>query len=159
MPVKKPIIHCETLVVHCMDYRLQKFLHPWITVRFGYDNFDIVSLAGSVHDYEMVLKYVSLAVQIHSIETVCLINHEDCRAYGRDGTYKRQWTSACNPTSTRLEANLPFGRYDRAVIAGGVYDVFDVIRPLNPFPAVPALLDNPCKNHDIFQAGWRRSGT
>ena len=37
----------------------------------------------------MVLKYVQLAVTIHSIETVCLINHEDCRAYGRDGTYKR----------------------------------------------------------------------
>jgi carbonic anhydrase len=42
-----------------------------------------------VHDYEMVLKYVQLAVQIHSIKTVCLINHEDCRAYGRQGTYKR----------------------------------------------------------------------
>ena len=72
-----------------MDYRLQKFLQPWITVRFGYDNFDIISLAGGVHDYEMVLKYVELAAQIHSIETVCLINHEDCRAYGRDSTYKR----------------------------------------------------------------------
>lgn len=89
MPAKKPIIHCDALVVHCMDYRLQKFIQPWITVRFGYDNFDIISLAGSVHDYEMVLKYVQLAVLIHSIETVCLINHEDCRAYGRDGTYKR----------------------------------------------------------------------
>jgi carbonic anhydrase len=89
MPAKKPLIHCDALVVHCMDYRLQKFLQPWITVRFGYDNFDIISLAGGVHDYEMVLKYVQLAVQIHSIETVCLINHEDCRAYGREGTYKR----------------------------------------------------------------------
>lgn len=89
MQSKKPIIHCDALVVHCMDYRLQKFLQPWITVRFGYDNFDIISLAGGVHDYEMVLKYVQLAVQIHTIETVCLINHEDCRAYGRDGTYKR----------------------------------------------------------------------
>jgi carbonic anhydrase len=85
----KPAIHCDALVVHCMDYRLQKFLQPWITVRFGYDNFDIISLAGGVHDYEMVLKYVELAVRIHTIETVCLINHEDCRAYGRDGTYKR----------------------------------------------------------------------
>ncbi|MCI0552248.1 MAG: hypothetical protein L0287_14955 [Anaerolineae bacterium] len=89
MRSKKPVIHCDALVVHCMDYRLQKFLQPWITVRFGYDNFDIISLAGGVHDYEMVLKYVQLAVQIHSIETVCLINHEDCRAYGRDGNYKR----------------------------------------------------------------------
>jgi carbonic anhydrase len=82
-------IHCDALVVHCMDYRLQKFLHPWVTVRFGAENFDIISLAGAVHDYEMVLKYVQLAVQIHSITTVTLINHEDCRAYGRAGTYKR----------------------------------------------------------------------
>src|SRR3989337_902254 len=89
MPAKNSVIHCDALVVHCMDYRLQKFLQPWITVRFGYDNFDIVSLAGGVHDYEMVLKYVQLAEQIHGINTVCLINHEDCRAYGRDGTYKR----------------------------------------------------------------------
>lgn len=89
MPKNKPVIHCDALVVHCMDYRLQKFLQPWITVRFGYDNFDIISLAGGVHDYEMVLKYVQLAVQIHAIDTVCLINHEDCRAYGREGTYKR----------------------------------------------------------------------
>lgn len=89
MPKSKPVIHCDALVVHCMDYRLQKYLQPWITVRFGYDNFDIISLAGGVHDYEMVLKYVQLAVQIHNIHTVCLINHEDCRAYGRDGTYKR----------------------------------------------------------------------
>ena len=88
-PKNKPVIHCDTLVVHCMDYRLQKYLQPWITVRFGYDNFDIISLAGGVHDYEMVLKYVQLAVEIHGIRTVCLINHEDCRAYGRDGTYKR----------------------------------------------------------------------
>lgn len=89
MPSKQPAIHCDALVVHCMDYRLQKFLHPWIILRFGQDNFDIISLAGGVHDYEMVLKYVQLAVQIHSIHTVCLINHEDCRAYGREGTYKR----------------------------------------------------------------------
>jgi len=89
MPKNKPVIHCDALVVHCMDYRLQKFLQPWITVRFGYDNFDIISLAGGVHDYEMVLKYVQLAVQIHTIDTVCLINHEDCRAYGREGTYRR----------------------------------------------------------------------
>ena len=89
MPTKKPVIHCDALVVHCMDYRLQKFIQQKFHVRFGGLTFDIISLAGSVHDYEMVLKYVELAVKIHTIETVCLINHEDCRAYGRDGTYKR----------------------------------------------------------------------
>ena len=89
MTRKLPVIHCDALVVHCMDYRLQKFLHPWITSRFGPENFDIISLAGAVHDYEMVLKYVQLAVNIHTITTVTLINHEDCRAYGREGTYQR----------------------------------------------------------------------
>jgi len=89
MAGRKPVIQCDALVVHCMDYRLQKHLHPWIMSRFGPDNFDIISLAGGVHDYEMVLKYVQLAVQIHSIKVVTLINHEDCRAYGRDGTYTR----------------------------------------------------------------------
>jgi carbonic anhydrase len=89
MSSEDTVIHCDALVVHCMDYRLQKFLQPWITVRFGYDNFDIISLAGGVHDCETVLKYVQLAVQVHAIKTVCLINHEDCRAYGHDGTYKR----------------------------------------------------------------------
>ena len=89
MAKNKSIIQCDALVVHCMDYRLQKFLQPWIMSRFGPDNFDIISLAGSVHDYEMVLKYVQLAVQIHSIKIVTLINHEDCRAYGREGTFAR----------------------------------------------------------------------
>jgi carbonic anhydrase len=106
MQPRKTIIHCDALVVHCMDYRLQKFLQPWITVRFGYDNFDIISLAGGVHDYEMVLKYVQLAVQIHSIDTVCLINHEDCRAYGRAGTYRRHrldLTDACR----KIQALFP----------------------------------------------------
>ena len=106
MPKNKPVIHCDALVVHCMDYRLQKFLQPWITVRFGYDNFDIISLAGSVHDYEMVLKYVQLAVQIHTIQTVCLINHEDCRAYGREGTYKRH-RHDLRETCKKLNALFP----------------------------------------------------
>ena len=103
---EKPVIQCDALVVHCMDYRLQKFLPPWITVRFGYDNFDIISLAGSVHDYEMVLKYVQLAVQIHAIKTVCLINHEDCRAYGREGTYKRHRRDLLD-TRVKLHALFP----------------------------------------------------
>ena|SRR5688572_15343650 len=106
MQTKKSDIHCDALVVHCMDYRLQRFLQPWITGRFGYDNFDIISLAGGVHDYEMVLKYVQLAVQIHSIETVCLINHEDCRAYGRAGTYKRHRHDLVD-TRTKIQALFP----------------------------------------------------
>lgn len=106
MSTRKNSIHCDALVVHCMDYRLQKFIQPWITVRFGYDNFDIISLAGGVHDDEVVLKYVELAVKIHTIQTVCLINHEDCRAYGRDGTISRHKRDLIN-TQNKLLALFP----------------------------------------------------
>jgi carbonic anhydrase len=99
-------LHCDALVVHCMDYRLQKFLHPWIMSRFGADNFDIISLAGGVHDYEMVLKYVQLAKQIHGITRVVLINHEDCRAYGKEGTYERHVADLLD-TERKIEALFP----------------------------------------------------
>ena len=107
MTPPKPILHCDALVVHCMDYRLQKHLHQWIMSRFGADNFDIVSLAGGVHDYEMVLKYVQLAVQIHSISRVTLVNHEDCRAYGRDGTYARHKRDLAD-AKQKIETLFPY---------------------------------------------------
>lgn len=103
---RKPALHCDALVVHCMDYRLQKFLHPWIISRFGLDNFDIVALAGGVHDYVQVLKYVRLAAQFHSIRVVTLVNHEDCRAYGRDGTYARHKRDL-KGAKKKIEARFP----------------------------------------------------
>src|SRR4026208_2569248 len=102
----KLVLRCDALVVHCMDYRLQKFLHPWIMRRYGADNFDIISLAGGVHDYEMVLKYVQLAVKIHSIKRVALINHEDCRAYGKEGTLHRH-ASDLRGARRKIEALFP----------------------------------------------------
>jgi hypothetical protein len=54
----------------------------------------------------MVLKYVQLAEQIHGIKTVCLINHEDCRAYGREGTYKRHRHDLVE-TSSKIKALFP----------------------------------------------------
>ena len=89
MMANKPVLKYDALVVHCMDYRLQQFLHPWIMRRFGADNFDLLSLAGGVHDYELVLKYVQLAARIHAIKQIMLGNPEDCRAEGRAGPYER----------------------------------------------------------------------
>lgn len=89
-----------------MDYRLQKYLHPWLMSRFGPDNFDVISLPGGVHDYGTVVKYVQLAVQLHSINEVVLINHEDCRAYGRDGTYQRH-VADLRDAKGKLEALFP----------------------------------------------------
>lgn len=103
---RKPAIQCDVLAVHCMDYRLQKKLNHWIETCYGEGNYDRISLAGGVHDYEMVLKYVQLAVKIHSIRKVVLINHEDCRAYGREGTFHRHSTDL-KEAERKIEALFP----------------------------------------------------
>jgi carbonic anhydrase len=82
-------ISCEALVVHCMDYRLQKSLNDWLDKNPGAGNYDRVAIAGGVLDIYSVLKQIELAVRVHRIRKVILVNHEDCRAYGPAGTFER----------------------------------------------------------------------
>ena len=103
---ERPVIQCDVLVVHCMDYRLQARLNKWVGSRYGEDNYDRISLAGGVHDYEAVLKYVQLAVKVHSIKRVVLINHEDCRAYGREDTLQRHKDDLLD-TGHKIETLFP----------------------------------------------------
>ena len=80
---------CEALIVHCMDYRLQKYLNGWLDKKPGAGNYDRVAIAGGVLDIYPVLKHIELAVRLHKIRKVILINHEDCGAYGPAGTFER----------------------------------------------------------------------
>lgn len=80
---------CEGIVVHCMDFRLQKYLNDWCERTLGSGNYDRVSIAGAVYDADLVLKHVVLSHRLHHIRRVVLINHEDCGAYGEAGTYER----------------------------------------------------------------------
>ena len=82
-------LSCEALVVHCMDYRLQKFLNHWLDQIPGIGNYDRIAIAGGVQDIYSVLKYVELAVRLHKIRKVILVNHEDCGGYGPSGTFER----------------------------------------------------------------------
>ncbi len=80
---------CEVLVIHCMDYRLQRYLNDWLDSNAGRGNYDRVSIAGGVQDVFPVLKHIELSVTLHKIRKVILINHEDCGAYGPSGTFER----------------------------------------------------------------------
>lgn len=79
----------DAIVVHCIDFRFQKYLDLWLLARFGHDNYDRVSLAGGVFDFDAILKQVEISNRLHKIKKVVLINHEDCGAYGADGNYQR----------------------------------------------------------------------
>ena len=80
---------CEAVVVHCIDFRLQDYLNAWLTKRFGPKNYDRVSIAGAVKDYDYVWSQIEISHRLHETKKVILINHEDCGAYGAEGTFMR----------------------------------------------------------------------
>jgi len=79
----------ESLVAHCIDFRLQAYLDIWLQGKLGHGNYDRVSLAGGVFDFDTILEQVRIAEHLHEIKRVILINHEDCGAYGAAGNYER----------------------------------------------------------------------
>lgn len=96
----------DTLVVHCIDFRLQAYLDSWLQRELGHGNYDRVSLAGGVFDFEPVLVQVRIAKRLHEIRSVVLINHEDCGAYGDEGTPERHQADL-REASRKIKATFP----------------------------------------------------
>ncbi|MBI3486422.1 hypothetical protein HY025_05805 [Candidatus Daviesbacteria bacterium] len=77
---------CEGLVVTCIDFRFQDFINQWIAKYFQPKTFDRVALAGGVKDFENIFKQIEISKRLHDIHKIVLVNHEDCGAYGEEGT-------------------------------------------------------------------------
>jgi len=73
----------EALVVHCLDFRFQEAFAKFLKLR-NFAGCDIVSVAGGVKDWSQVEKQVEIAVKLHEVDKVILINHRHCGAYGED---------------------------------------------------------------------------
>ena len=99
----------DAIVVHCIDFRFQKYLDPWLQERFGHDNYDRVSLAGAVYDFDSVVRQIEISDRLHKIKKVILVNHEDCGAYGAEGNYERH-KADLEEAEQRLEKE--FGHLD-----------------------------------------------
>ena len=80
---------CNAIVVTCIDFRLQKYLKSWTNNRLKNETYDYVGFAGGVKDLETAMKQIDISVSLHHINHVFLINHEDCGAYGKDGTKEK----------------------------------------------------------------------
>ena len=96
----------NAIVVHCIDFRFQKYLDPWLHEHFGHDNYDRVSLAGGIFDFYTILKQVEISDRLHKIKKVVLINHEDCGAYGTTGNYERH-KADLEEAERKIEALFP----------------------------------------------------
>lgn len=76
----------ESIVVTCIDFRLQEAINNWISKNFAPKTYDRVALAGGVKELDTIIGQIDIAVRLHHIKKVVLINHEDCGAYGEAGT-------------------------------------------------------------------------
>lgn len=86
----------EALVLTCIDFRFQDKLKDALA-KLKIKKYDLLALAGGAKNLasptksiyqKTVLDNMKLAVDLHKIKTVILINHIDCGAYGGSKKYK-----------------------------------------------------------------------
>jgi len=84
-----PVHKCDAIVVVCIDFRFQDFLHEWLDKKMKDKTYDLVGYAGATKELKVVMKQIDISVKLHHIKQVILIHHEDCGAYGEKGIYDR----------------------------------------------------------------------
>ena len=84
---------CEACIVTCMDFRLHRRADGRDAIGKFVDQLgcdcDLITRAGAVQDIvrpasegdNTLLRDIGISVAMHEIETIYLINHEDCGAY------------------------------------------------------------------------------
>lgn len=82
--------HCEALLLTCMDYRLANETAAYMDARGLRDKYDHVILAGAslgaLNDRfpqwsDVFFGHVDLAVQLHEVHRIIILDHRDCGAY------------------------------------------------------------------------------
>lgn len=78
--------NCKGFIVHCIDFRFRKMLSEYLFSRFS-NSYDLVSIAGGVKNSQFVLEQIKISNALHAPETIVLIQHEDCGAYGGSNAF------------------------------------------------------------------------
>ena len=79
---------CNHLFVRCIDFRFQEAMDEWAKAQGLTKDYDLVVLAGaqkSILDEDTAataMKQVELSVKLHESNTVIIMAHQDCGAYG-----------------------------------------------------------------------------
>lgn len=97
---------CEAIVVTCIDFRFQDLINEWIKDRLGSKNHDRVALAGGVKEFDTILNQVDISKSLHGITKVIFINHEDCGAYGVEGTEQKH-AADLKSAASRVQEKYP----------------------------------------------------
>ncbi len=84
-------LHCEAVVITCIDFRFQRLFERWLHENFDSRYYNRVAYAGGVMNWDVIFPQIEFSERVHRVKRVILINHEDCRAYGEAGTTERHF--------------------------------------------------------------------
>ena len=83
---------CKAVVIFCMDYRLNLLERARLLEEAGYpaSSYDLLSFAGAGKDYatadpvgkQFIAKQIKIAKDLHGVQEVVVICHDNCGAYG-----------------------------------------------------------------------------
>ncbi|MBI2113217.1 MAG: hypothetical protein HYT50_01390 [Candidatus Wildermuthbacteria bacterium] len=100
---------CKALVLHCIDFRFRKSLTNFLESKFG-DSYDLVSVAGSVKSLvsdnpegNFILEQMKISDKLHKPQTILLIQHEDCGAYGGSAAFGNDFSKEQEYQNAELE--------------------------------------------------------
>lgn len=96
---------CQALVITCIDFRIVEATRRWLESQGLSGQYDLLSFPGAALNLVnqkgsilsmlwgwikkiIVLYWIQLAVKLHSIKEVIIINHRDCGAYGGSDAFK-----------------------------------------------------------------------
>ncbi len=94
---------CDAIIVSCIDFRFQKYIHEWIEKNMPNKTYDYVGFAGSTKELDTILGQIDISVRLHSIHDVVLLHHEECGAYGPESTPERHATDLRKARETVLK--------------------------------------------------------
>jgi len=80
---------CVAVVFGCIDYRIHDFVLENVKKILQGAKFDYVGVAGCAKDKKVILKELEISHRLHNVRKAILVNHEDCGAYGPEGTFEK----------------------------------------------------------------------
>lgn len=98
--------NADAIVITCIDFRFQEYINNWLRVNFKPGTYDRGAFAGAAKSLETILDQVNVAHRLHHIKKAVLINHEDCGAYGEEGS-KEKHSKDLNEAAEKVKAQIP----------------------------------------------------
>lgn len=94
------------IVITCIDYRFQEYIHNWLAEHFQPKTYDRGAFAGAAKSLDTILSQIEIAVRLHHIQKAVIINHEDCGAYGEEGHIDHH-VKDLKQVATRIKQQFP----------------------------------------------------